>query len=263
MRFLLRPRWLLTHALIAALAITFVNLGFWQLRRLDERRADNARLAENLSAPQQPLSETLAQYGHDPDALIYRRVQVTGSYRPADEFLLTPRASGRQAGHHVVTPLELEQGGAVLVERGWVPFAMDEPPVADAAPPPGEVTISGILFPTQDARRYGSSGSDADRLTYLSTVDVDRIQPQIDTPLLPVSILLQQQDPPATNLPVPPPLPQQSEGNHEAYAMQWFAFTAILLGGYPLLLRRSWRARHTTPDLPPKAEQDPELVLRR
>ncbi|HEV2071692.1 MAG TPA: SURF1 family protein, partial [Acidimicrobiales bacterium] len=215
MRFLLRPRWLLTHALIAVLAITFVNLGFWQLRRLDERRVDNARIAENLSAPQQPLGETLAQYGHDPDALIYRRVEVTGRYRPADEFLLTPRSSGRQAGHHVVTPLELEQGGAVLVERGWVPFAMDDPPIADAAPPPGHVTVSGILFPTQDAQRYGAaSGSAADRLTYLSTVDVDRIQPQIDTPLLPVSILLQQQDPPAANLPIPPAPPQQSEGNH-------------------------------------------------
>lgn len=262
MRFLLRPRWLVTHALIAALAITFVSLGFWQLRRLDERRADNARIAENLSAPQQPLDVTLQQYGHDPDALIYRRVEVTGRYRPADEFLLTPRSSGRQAGHHVVTPLELEQGGAVLVERGWVPFAMDTPPVAEAAPPSGDVTVSGILFPTQEAQRYGTSGSGGERLTYLSTVDVDRIQPQIDTPLLPVSILLQQQEPPAANLPIPGAPPEPSEGSHQSYALQWFAFTAILLGGYPLLLRRSWRARQEAQQTPPSSEQDPELVLR-
>lgn len=253
MRFFLRPRWLLTHALIAALALTFVSLGFWQLRRLEERRSDNARIAENLSAPQQPLAETLEQYGNAPESLIYRRVEVAGRYRPADEFLLTPRANNRQAGHHVVTPLELDDGGAVLVERGWVPFALDTPPVAEAAPPGGRVTVTGILFPTAEAHRYGTSGEGGDaagaaeRLTYLSTVDVDRIQPQIDVTLLPVSILLQEQNPPSQGLPVPAAPPEQSEGSHQSYALQWFFFTALVLGGYPLLLRRSWRARQGGP----------------
>ena len=242
MRFFLRPRWLLTHALVVALAVTFVNLGFWQLRRLEERRADNAVIAENLSAPTVLLDDLLAQHGNDPDALVYRRVGVTGRYLQADEFLLTPRSHNREAGHHVVTPLLLEDGGAVLVDRGWVPFAMDTPPVPAAAPPDGEVTVAGILFPTQEAARYGSARG-GERLTYLSTVDVDRIQPQIGTPLLPVSILLQEQDPPPGQLPVPGPPPEQSEGSHQSYAWQWFSFTAILLLGYPLLLRRSWRGR--------------------
>ena len=32
-RFLLRPRWLLSHLLVALLVVTMINLGFWQLRR--------------------------------------------------------------------------------------------------------------------------------------------------------------------------------------------------------------------------------------
>lgn len=264
MRFFLRPRWLLTHALVAVLAITFINLGFWQLRRLEERRADNAKIAENLSAPQQPLDETLEEYGHDPDALIYRRVEVSGRYRHADEFLLTPRSNNRQAGHHVVTPLEVDGGGGVLVERGWVPFAMDSPPIDDAAPPDGAVSVSGILFPTREATRFGTSGTDsqeAGSLTFMSTVDVDRIQPQVDIPLLPVSILLQEQQPPPQGLPIPGAPPEQSEGSHQSYAMQWFFFTAILLGGYPLLLRRSWRGRAAT-EAATQSDTDPELLLR-
>ena len=271
MKMFLRPRWLLTHLLIAALAITFIGLGFWQLRRLEERRADNAQIAANMAAPPQPLDQTLEQYGNDPGALKYRRVEVTGRYRPADEVLLTPRASNRQAGHHVVTPLELDGGsGAVLVERGWVPFAMDAPPIAEAAPPEGEVTVSGILFPTQEATRYGTSGSSGapstagpERLTFLSVTDVDRIQPQVDIPLLPVSILLQEQTPLADGLPIPGAPPVQSEGNHQSYALQWFFFAAIALGGYPLLLRRSWRARQEqqqTPD--PDAKNSEDLLLR-
>lgn len=271
MRMFLRPRWLLTHILIATLAVTFMSLGFWQLRRLDERRADNGRIAQNLAAPEEPLAQTLDRHGHDPDALKYRRVQVTGRYRPADEVLLTPRSSNRQAGHHVVTPLELEGGrSAVLVERGWVPFAMDTPPISGAAPPTGEVTVSGILFPTQAATRYGSSGTTGTvdslgdgHLTFLSVTDVDRIQPQVDVPLLPVSILLQQQTPPADGLPIPGAPPVESEGNHQSYALQWFFFAAIAVGGYPLLLRRSWRG-HREPRHSPDTDQatSGDLLLR-
>lgn len=271
MRMFLRPRWLLTHLLIAALAITFINLGLWQLRRLDERRADNARIAENMAAPAQPLDRTLDQYGNDPEALKYRRVEVTGRYRPADEVLLTPRSSNREAGHHVVTPLELDGGrGAVLVERGWVPFAMDAPPISEAAPPAGDVTVSGILFPTQSATRFGSSAAtgagsapegEPGRLTFLSVTDVDRIQPQVDVPLLPVSILLQQQAPPTDGLPIPGAPPVQSEGNHESYALQWFFFAAMALGGYPLLLRRSWRARQQIQPAPNESTSE-DLLLR-
>ena len=273
MRMFLRPRWLLTHVLIAALAITFISLGLWQLRRLEERRTDNARIAQNMAAPEEPLAETLERFGNDPDALKYRRVVVTGRYRPDDEVLLTPRSSNRQAGHHVVTPLELEGGrSAVLVERGWVPFAMDTPPIAEAAPPAGDVTVSGILFPTQSATRYGRSGSasassaapgESGRLTFLSVADVDRIQPQVDIPLLPVSILLQEQMPPADGLPIPGAGPVQSEGNHQSYALQWFFFAAVALGGYPLLLRRSWRGRQEQNHRPGADEGiSEELLLR-
>ena len=41
-RFLLRPKWIGFHLLVVAAIVTMVNLGFWQLRRLDERQAFNA-----------------------------------------------------------------------------------------------------------------------------------------------------------------------------------------------------------------------------
>ncbi len=72
-------------------------------------------------------------------------------------------------------------------------------------------------------------------------VDVDRIQPQIEVALHPFSIRLQDQQPGGSSLPVPPAPPEIDEGPHLSYAWQWFLFTAILLLGYPLLLRRSLR----------------------
>ena len=241
MRMFLRPRWLLAHFVVLAIAVTFVNLGQWQLRKLDERREDNQRIAANMTGEPQPLDATLERYGNDPDSLRYRRVVVEGTYRPAEEVLLTPRSNGRRPGHHVVTPLELDGGQAVLVDRGWVPFEDDEPPIEDAAPPEQRVTVEGILIPTAEAARAGAADG-GDRITFLSTVDVDRLQPQVGVTLLPVSILLREQQPPPHDLPLPGVPPEQSEGPHQSYAWQWFSFTAIGLIGYPLLLRRSLAA---------------------
>ena len=41
-RFLFSPRWLGFHLLVIVGIVTMVSLGFWQLRRLDERKAFNA-----------------------------------------------------------------------------------------------------------------------------------------------------------------------------------------------------------------------------
>ena len=49
--FLWKPRWILSHLFILALVVTFVNLGFWQLRRLDERRTYNALVESRQDLP--------------------------------------------------------------------------------------------------------------------------------------------------------------------------------------------------------------------
>ncbi len=246
-RFLLTPRWLVAHVVVVAIAVLFINLGLWQLRRLDERRADNALIAERMSAPERPLDEVVAELGDDPRDLAYRRVRATGTYASGEEVLLTPRTSGERPGHHVVTPLRTDGGKAVLVERGWVPFEMDIPPVPAATPPTGEVTVEGIVVPTQTASRFGAPGG-GDRLTFLSAVDTERLQPQVADPLCDCSLLLVDSQPAVAGaLPVPPAPLDLSEGPHLSYALQWFAFTAIGLVGYPLLVRKSLRARSEAP----------------
>ena len=68
----------------------------------------------------------------------YLPVVVTGSYSPENEVLLRGRSTGGGPGFHVLTPLVLGSdagelaGKAVLVERGWVPYDMDEVPVVAA-----------------------------------------------------------------------------------------------------------------------------------
>ncbi len=51
MRVLLRPRWLVGTIIAVVLIVLFVNLGFWQLRRLDEKRDRNAAIEDRGSQP--------------------------------------------------------------------------------------------------------------------------------------------------------------------------------------------------------------------
>src|ERR671913_318845 len=75
MRVLLRPRWLVGTIIAVLLVVLFVSLGFWQLRRLDEKRERNAAIEDRSSRPVQPVDEVV-----DPEArfdevgdLVYRR----------------------------------------------------------------------------------------------------------------------------------------------------------------------------------------------
>jgi surfeit locus 1 family protein len=233
--FVRTPRWIAGHALALAGIIAFVNLGLWQLDRLEERRTYNATVASRLAAPAQPLAGVLEEVGGDPEALAYRRVTATGRYAPEEEVLLSPRSYQGTPGHHLLTPLETGDGTGVAVDRGWVPLELDDPPVAEAAPPSGEVAVTGVLFPPFADRR-GVTGE----VDLLTQPDIARYQEQVPIDLAPVYLLAQDR---TGDLPVPGELPTLDEGNHLSYAVQWFVFATVVAVGYPLLLRRTARDR--------------------
>ena len=67
-RFLFRPLWIGFHLLVLGAVVLMVNLGFWQLRRLDERQQFNDKVEERIAEPAVPVEELLGDPGLDPDA---------------------------------------------------------------------------------------------------------------------------------------------------------------------------------------------------
>ena len=65
------------------------------------------------------------------------------------EFVLYGRTQNSQAGNHLLTPLLLAGGHAILVDRGWVPLDIDEPGAPGAAPPSGDVDVEGVLLSSE------------------------------------------------------------------------------------------------------------------
>jgi cytochrome oxidase assembly protein ShyY1 len=222
-------------AIAAVVALTCVALGFWQLRRLHDRRVSNAAIERGLSADAVSLT-TGVRTGQPPPA--YTTVRASGTYDVGREILVYGRALDGRPGHWLVTPLVFEDGTGVLVVRGWVPFEHQAAPVPEAAPPAGEVTIRGFLLPDEGGSRVPDPAGVTGRL------GVGAIASTLGYRVFPLPVELTAQAPPqAGGLPAPLGRPQLSEGPHLSYAIQWFSFAAIAAIGAVVLLRRDRRER--------------------
>lgn len=250
----LTPRWLVAHVLIVVLSVTFVRLGVWQLDRLDERRSENERLRERLAEPPLQLGDVADLSADDEprvEALEYRPIEVTGTYRTDEEVLQRSRAHRGQNGYHVLTPLETTAGPVVLVRRGWVPYALDEPPVAEALPPDGTVTVTGYLERSETQASIGPTDPEDGELAHVFRADVPRIDRQVAGELWPMIVRLESQTPAQPELPRPAERPEFDEQNHLSYALQWFSFALIATVGYGFVLRSRLREDDDAPTSDP------------
>ncbi len=249
-RFAFRPGWILSHLFVFACVAAFIWAGFWQLRRLDERRTSNALVTARMTAEPVPLAQALAADPtvRDPDAVAYRRVTVTGTYQADQQVLISNRTNGGSPGFWVVTPVRQADGSEVVVNRGWIPLPYGDGGSPDVyRPPSGQVTVTGIVRPTQIVEGLEVADPADGRLTTMIRVDLPRLAKQIPATLVPVYVDLAVQSPPQPEgVPAPVPAPPLDEGSHFSYACQWFLFATLTCIVYPLLLRRT--ARHKEAD---------------
>ncbi|MET0460469.1 MAG: SURF1 family protein [Ilumatobacteraceae bacterium] len=241
-RFLYSPRWIGFHLLVIFGIVLMINLGFWQLRRLDEKQALNAQIASRIDLPPEPLDSVLVP-GADPDDLEWRPVEASGRYLPDEELHVVNRSQGGIAGDMVVTPLELDDGRVLLVERGFVPLGIDP-----AAAPTGDVDIVGRLRSSQVRRRGQLSDTSSGELTEAQRLDIPRLTPQLPGTPVPMYVELTASRP-AEQVPYPQPVavPEQSEGPHLGYAVQWFIFSIAVGVGWVFAVRKSLSARRAMP----------------
>lgn len=237
------PRLLFSHLLVLTLVVVMINLGLWQLRRLDEVNAVNDRLETRLAA--QPVALRSLQIPDDrgdpaTGELEFVPVRATGTYLPEHEVLQRGRSHSGRSGFHVLTPLDLGDDRSVLVRRGWVPFDLDEPPVPEALPPQGTVTVTGFLERSiAQPSGFGQRDPDGGPLERVFHADTVRLDQQIPGRLLPLLVHLEEQSPPQPGaLPVPADRPTFAAGTHLSYAIQWFAFAAIAAIAYGAWLYR-------------------------
>jgi surfeit locus 1 family protein len=241
-RTFLRPRWIAFHVLIALLVVLMVNLGLWQLRRLDDRQDRNRTVRERSELTAEPVTDWLTPTSGD-DAVAaaeWRPLAAEGTYDDASTILIRNRTLDGAVGYHVVTPLVLDGGTAVLVNRGFIArgAAADAPDPPPA--PPGPVAIVGRARPTQERGLFGPPDPQDGTLTEAQRIDVARVAAQLPYPLLPAYLELLTTSPASPgSQPALLPLPALDDGPHLSYALQWFFFSALAVTGWVLAVRRS------------------------
>lgn len=225
-------------AAAAGVALT-ARLGVWQLDRAEQKTAIQAALDERSAMPLLPEVE-LAQDEAAALAQHHRRIELTGRWQPQATVYLDNRQMNGRPGFFVVTPLLLEDGTAVLVQRGWQPRSMADRTAVVAPPTPSTpVAVQGRIAPPP-ARLYEFSGEDAGLIR--QNLDVESFGREWRLKLRPLTVL-QEADAAmlaasAASSPGPDGLlrdwlrPATGVHKHYGYAFQWFALSALILGLY-------------------------------
>ncbi|WP_190394272.1 SURF1 family cytochrome oxidase biogenesis protein [Nocardiopsis quinghaiensis] len=239
LKVLFSQRMLAFHALVLVIVPSFVWLGFWQLDRWEQRSASVDLQQGNLAADPVPVAE-LTGVGEDVDpADRWRTVEATGTWDTGHELLLRNRDGSGGVGFHVLTPLVTGEGPAVLVNRGWVErgeTALDQPEVPPA--PEGTVEVAGRIHYSETEENTGLSNRDGLPEGQIMMVDVDMIADGLPYPVYGGYVDLTGQEPVPDAAPEPVAVHETDSGMSLSYAVQWWVFTLVAIGGWVFLVRR-------------------------
>lgn len=229
---MLKLRSAIVLAAAIAAALLTARLGLWQLDRAAQKTALQQALQQQRALPPLPQAQ-LAREAADVAAQVHRSVQLQGRWLARQTVYLENRQMNGRPGFYVVTPLQLNDGSAVLVQRGWVPRdLLDRTRVAAPAPPDGEVQVQGRIAPGP-ARLYEFDGAASGAIR--QNLDPASYARETGLALRPLAVV--QED--AAGLPAPSdgllrqwPLPAAGVEKHHGYAFQWFALCALIIGLY-------------------------------
>ncbi|GAA1604218.1 SURF1 family protein [Actinoplanes couchii] len=242
-RFLLTPRWLGAAALTVVASAVMVVLGNWQLHRYQERTGINQRIEAAAGVDAVPLSSVMGAPAvagtAGPNAgksVAWTKVTISGRYDPANEIQARGRTVGAEVGFEIVTPLILDDGTAVLIDRGWVPApaggALLSPEVPAA--PTGRVTVVGKIHlsesrPAPVERRDGRLDT--------RRINLPRLATELPYPVYGSYLLLTEQTPAADPAFVQIPSAHEDAWQNGGYAVQWWIFSGMVFVLY------GWQAR--------------------
>ena len=235
---------LLFPAIATAIAFAILlGLGFWQLRRLIEKEALIAHVESRVDKPPQALPGPEQWRSLKPDDYDYRHIRVTGHYVAnayAMIFTKAPDGFGNEPGFNVLTPFKTSSGGALLVERGFLPSSKATPETLRLISEQ-DVELVGHLRAPQSRNAFTPNDTPERLIWY--TRDPKAIAAALGLPdAAPFTLSL---DPTEAahvdDQPRPTSVAPQFVNNHLSYAVTWFALAGALLVIFAIVARARLR----------------------
>lgn len=195
----------------------FISLGIWQLKRADEKKgllmqASRAEKSPStLWTPERPLPTQ------------YQPLEVEGHFSKKIIFL-DNQHENHSFGYHVFSPLILNNGHVVIIDRGWVSKA--ESQVIET--PLDPIKLNGsAYYPSKKQWILGEAIEiKTENQAVIEIIDVQLISQFLHKSVYPFIIRLNTQSPYGyvrhwTTVNMPP-------RRHVAYAFQWFMIAGVI-----------------------------------
>ncbi len=211
---------------VATLVPVMVALGVWQLDRAEAKRALVAAFAAGGS-------ETVALTDTDPAGVVtrYQHASASGHYDGARQILLDnmPSATGRP-GYQVLTPFVLENGGLLLVNRGWLPLGSSRSELPEVSVRGNRRSIRGRMdrLPEPGIRLEAPLDPSPRWPRVLNYPTMAQLQALLGEHLASAILLLDADEPDGFERAWRLRLGVPAE-RHIAYAAQWFALALALV----------------------------------
>jgi cytochrome oxidase assembly protein ShyY1 len=225
-----RPSALRTWLAIAAgvgVTVLAASLGNWQTRRGDVREAIEAQwYAAEAAAPTAVtnLIDTTAVAADLP-----RRVAMRGNLVPTATVFIDNRSLDGVAGFQAVTPLRLDDGTTVLVNRGWLPRDVRDPlRIPGLITPSGIVAIDGLAVPRVPRLLELASSAPAALPGIWPNLDYEDYERAAGFKV--ARFVVQQANDTTDGLRRAWPRPAAGVEKHRGYALQWYGLAALSAG---------------------------------
>ena len=119
------PRMIALHLVTVVLVATMLSLSNWQWHRHVERREFNDQVRARAAEVVRPLEDIISEHP-DPEDAQWFTVSAQGTFL-SPTFQLVNVSQNGAAGYDVVTPLALDDGRIVIVNRGFLPLSAPLP----------------------------------------------------------------------------------------------------------------------------------------
>ncbi len=222
-----------------------LNLGLWQVDRLQWKQAIVSTIDQRVHSEPVPIGEVEALAASTGD-VEYVPVTVTGTFLHEGERFFLSTSAG-QAGWNVHTPLLIAgTNDAVFVNRGFVPYALRDPATRPLGQVEGEVTITGLA---RNASAENPGGFTPDNDTEGNAFfwrSLDDMSVGLKLPdgvrLLPFTIDAGPGAAPGGH-PIGGTTVVDVPNNHLQYAITWFSLAALMVGMLAILVVSQARRR--------------------
>jgi surfeit locus 1 family protein len=199
----------------------FVHLGFWQLARAEEKKA-------LVSAYERQAKQAPIVWDHKkPYPEQYQKLKLQGIYL-AHQFFLDNQHMQHKFGFHILSPLLMDDGTVVVIDRGWVPGDPTRRSLPSIQIPTGKHWLEGfVYYPSKNKWLQGPTVEERQpNATILEWIDIKKLSQVLQKRVYPFIIRLDKAG--AYGFVREWTIVSMPAHRHLGYAVQWFALALVV-----------------------------------